>query len=55
MKTSLRFHQTPFRMATKKQLTTDTVRMWRKGDPSFLFMGWLTGEATGKQLENSRS
>ena len=52
IKTTMRYHLTPVRMAiinksTKKQVL---ARLWRKGNPSALLVGIQTGAAT---VENS--
>ena len=44
IKTRVRYHLTPVRMATNKEQVL--ARMWRKGNPSALLVGIQTGGAT---------
>ena len=51
IKTTMRYHFMPVRMTTiNKSKPTVLERMWRKGNPSALFVGMQTGAAT---MENS--
>ena len=52
IKTTMRYHFTPVRMAIIKKINKQQVlvRLWRKGNPSALLVGMQTGEAT---VENS--
>ena len=52
IKTTMRYHLTPVRMAIINKLTNEQVlvRMWKKGNPSALLVGMQTGAAT---VENS--
>ena len=47
IKTTMRYHLTPVRMAIISKSTTMLSRMWRKGNPTAaLLMGMQTGVAT---------
>ena len=48
IKTTMRYHLTPVRMAIINKSTNNQVliRMWRKGNPSALLVGMQTGAAT---------
>ena len=52
VKTTMRYHLTPVRMAIINKLTNEQVlvRMWKKGNPRALLVGMQTGAAT---VENS--
>ena len=50
IKTTVRYHFTPVRMAIIKSNKQVLERMWRKGNPSALLVGTQTGAAT---VENS--
>ena len=45
IKTTMRYHLTPVRMATINK-STILVRKWRKGNPRALLVGMQTGAAT---------
>ena len=46
IKTSMRYHLTPVRLATLNKSTNKLARLWRKGNPSALLVGMQTGAAT---------
>ena len=48
IKTTMRYHLTPVRMAIISKSTTMLSRMWRKENPSILLVGMQTGAATVK-------
>ena len=50
IKTTMRYHLTPVRVANINKSTNKLERMRRKGNPSTLLVGMQTGEAT---VENS--
>ena len=52
IKTTMRYHLTPLRMAIINKSTNSRCweRMWKKGNPSALLVGMQTREAT---VENS--
>ena len=50
IKTTMRYHLTPVRVANKQINKQWLERMWRKGNPSTLLVGMQTGVAT---VENS--
>ena len=51
IKTTMRYHFTPVRMAIIKEATNNKLeRLWRKGNPAALLMGLPTGATT---VENS--
>ena len=52
IKTTMRYHLTPVRMAVIQKSTNKQMleRVWRKGNPLTLLMGMQTGTAT---MENS--
>ena len=46
IKTTVRYHLTPVRMAVTHNLQTTAGRMWRKGGPRALLVGMQPGAAT---------
>ena len=50
IKTTMRYHYTPVRMAVSKSLQAMLERVWRKGNPLTLLVGMQTSTAA---MENS--
>ena len=46
IKTTIRYHLTPVRVANKQIIKQMLERLWRKGNPSTLLVGMQAGEAT---------
>ena len=51
IKTTVRYHLTPVRMAKINRKQQVLERMWRKGNPFALLMGMQTGAATLENME----